>query len=894
MTKLAPLEPSCGHLDGRTGTVIGIFLYLLGGYESLFFCLFVYVIASAVKEKYDIHEHVAFTCLKSICCSCCFLIQMHNESVDIDGEAVPAVKLQEESAMESDEDLDDESSVRDIKKSATFILEEETKQGVRNHQFAQWLEEDRRHTINCKTLPLTMATWFVFIFVMWCHGNIDDTFRMQECLKSAINEVKARHSVSGIGQSVKSTVTLETVSSVEEMWSWIEAGLVPAMAGSPMKPGFVRTYNQVIGQIQLREERFDPGECQVGEELANYYRQGCHTPAAISSAPYGVQTGNLTDKAFLPGYGLGGELSEFNAKRFFSWLDIQRPTLGKARANELRTAKWIDDGSKSLEVNIVLFNPEIQAYGYISVKLMLKRGGLIKVDLDVRTLWATMYTKWYMLVADILWVLFVMKFIANSVQKAVDNRVENRGNPNCIKSCCKLPKRAGGGWWLAIDWLGILLALFVMSFVLVLSSGCQALAQKVGKLGIGPEPMLGNETVAEMMSWEQSYGVYYANNAEVIEDIENLMFMKVLWRLGQFWYCMVFLLRWFKGFRGQARIAQITSTLSSAFADLVHFAIIFSVLFVNFGLSAHVLFGSEVSEWSSITKALQSSMAMAYGKVNFAPMHEIAPYSALIWLALYVISIVMLSMNMLLSIIADHYGGVFHENNAGDKGYDIFTQTYAMIYEAWWNSSYVARWVYRIVYQMFPKRVKGFRWTPQFPEEEVRRDIPYEELYWTCEMDPLGFTTVRTLRRAGCDRATAKHLLKRCEDEVLRHLEEEYPLELLFDEFDESMQQYYFAMDTFSNELRSWFGEKTQGANRMVPRQHKLDELSKELQVAEKIEHVHHHHHSAATLEGEGHHHHHHRRHHEDGQSHSQSNSEINSRTQSRQLSRSQSRADSG
>jgi len=708
------------------------------------------------------------------------------------------------------------TAVEKIKNSTSFMLPKEAdgfvSDGVRNHQFCQWLEEDRLHTINCKTLPLTIMTWLTFILVAWNHGNIDDTFRMQRCLTGAIDEIKAHHVVAGLGQDIHSVLNLATVTSVDEMWSWIEGGLVPAMAGTPMKPAFIRTFNQVIGQIQLRETRFQPGECQVGKELEAYYRQGCHTADDISSAPYGGDDGNMTDRAFLPGYDLGGSLSEFNSKRFFSWLDVRRPDIGRARANALRKSKWIDDGSKSMEITIVFFNAEIQAYGHVSIMLKLMRGGLIKVDMEVRSLWATMYTEWYHYFADIFWALCTLKFIANSVQQAVDNKKAKR----CLVRCCTMPPKSGGGYWLMLDWIGTLLALYLMSFILIFSSGYAALATKVGNLGVGPQPLQGNATDEMMSSWDDTYGKFCADTAGIIEDIESLMFFKVLHRLGMFWYAMVFLLRWFKGFRGQARMAQITSTLSSALSDLLHFAVIFAVLFVNFALAGHVLFGSEVSEWSTVTKSLQSAMGMVYGRVDFNPMYEIAPLSGLIWLLGFVVTMTMISMNMLLAIIADHYGGVFHANNAGDKGYDLFGQMHAMLYEIWWNTTYVGRWLYRFAYSFFPWKLQDFKYTPRLEDEETRLEIPYEEIYWTCEMDPLGYTSVNTLRHAGCDKVTARHILKRCEDEVLRHLDEFYPLELLFDEFDESMQQYYFAMDTFSNELRSWFSDKSIGAARMI------------------------------------------------------------------------------
>jgi len=446
-------------------------------------------------------------------------------------------------------------------------------------------------------------------------------------------------------------------------------------------------------------------------------------------------------------------------------------------------------------------------------------------------------------------------------------------------------------------------------FLLIFSSGFSSLAAKVGALGIGPDPLRGNETAAEVAMMERGTGQFHALQAEIIEDIEHLISVKVTHRMLMFWYAMIFLVRWFKGFRGQARIAQITSTMASAANDLMHFALVFSVLFINFALAAHVLFGAEVPEWGSVTKALQSCLGMAWGRVNFAPMYEIAPISALIWLAGYVLSIVMISMNMLLAIIADHYGDIFHENNAGDKGYDIFGQMHAILFEAWWNTSYVGRYVYRILYTQFPKRVKAFScgiprrcggrrliWLPVVKSEDPRSEIPYEQIFNIAEQNPLGMANERMLKEAGCDPATAKHLFKKCEDEVIRHLPESFPLELLFNEFDVSMKDYYEAMDYFSEELRSWFTQQKVGAETMIPRQHKFDDLSRNLKEAQHIEHKIHHHHRAEHMEGAGVHHHHHRRPESEKElaafdvrsygTHSQSASNVASTTQSRQESR--------
>ena len=53
-------------------------------------------------------------------------------------------------------------------------------------------------------------------------------------------------------------------------------------------------------------------------------------------------------------------------------------------------------------------------------------------------------------------------------------------------------------------------------------------------------------------------------------------------RLMMFWYTMVIVLRFFKGFRGQPRIAIMGLVMLDAATDMVHFLIIFLLIYVNY------------------------------------------------------------------------------------------------------------------------------------------------------------------------------------------------------------------------------------------------------------------------------------------------------------------------
>lgn len=307
-----------------------------------------------------------------------------------------------------------------------------------------------------------------------------------------------------------------------------------------------------------------------------------------------------------------------------------------------------------------------------------------------------------------------------------------------------------------------------------------------------------------------------------------LIIAKVFYRLGMYWYAMTLLVRFFQGFRGQPRIMQITSTVASAFADLCHFGLILVVVFVNFALAGYVLFGPEVAEWSRVQKALQSTLSVAFGRLNYHAIHNIAPYTAVVWLFSFIVSIVFILMNMLLAIIMDHYTGVWHE--IGDRGHDIVEQLRDMLGDACWTGAYLFRFVYRIVKSRTPSFCK--KRLPNVKPEQERMPIPYEWILGQCEADPHGWATEEMLHMCDCDENTAARLLTKAEAHVRRHVDEIYPLDQLFGEFDDSMKTYYWQLDEICDDMRGWFSDRMVDTGNLEPRQKKLEGLAQHILLA--------------------------------------------------------------
>jgi hypothetical protein len=681
-----------------------------------------------------------------------------------------------------------------------------------NYQFAEWLEKDRMYTKNCSTLPLTFCTWLVFLFVIYFRCNIEATYRLRECLKGAIEEIQVNHNVAGFGDARKKPLRFHDIAAVDEMWSWIGGGLVPAMYSSPLKPAFVRTFNQVIGEVQLVQMRLKTGDCNVGKDLKAYYRQTCYGSGdELSTASFGVEAVAEIDESFQPATDLG------DGKRFYAWLDVRQPALGQARANELFQNNWVTDATSSMEALVTFYNAEVETYAHISLLFSLERNGLIRRDLDVRVLWAAEDWEWYAWIFEILWYMCILKLFSNSLQIVVDNK---KGARYFASRCCV-------DFWVFLDWLSIVVALYLI--VMGFMTGFDDLASAVGKLH-NPPNLTWNATVLEQKAYVVDYKKFHKDIAKGIDEIEDNLMWKMINRLCMYGYVMIFLLRFFRGFRGQPRIIMITDTIASASQDLLHFAIIFLVVFVNFAIAGHVLFGSEVPEWSTIRKALFSALTLAYGRVNWEPMYEVAPISAVIWLFAYAVAMIVLLLNMLLGIIADHFGTIYHQNN---EGYGILGQSRIYLQESWWTYSYIARWIYRILHDMFPARVKDFKFTPEPKDEPVRFPIPYANVREACDIVPDNETTREFLLDCGMDESTADHLLQKCDAEMRKRVPEVYSLEKLFDEFNDSMLAYYYNMDAFSNDLRSFFAEKSKDAWKMWPRQENLWDLATTIQEAQ-------------------------------------------------------------
>lgn len=108
------------------------------------------------------------------------------------------------------------------------------------------------------------------------------------------------------------------------------------------------------------------------------------------------------------------------------------------------------------------------------------------------------------------------------------------------------------------------------------------------------------------------------------------------------------------------KMALITRTVSAAFQDVAYFLTLAFIVFSVFALVGHLLFGGELSEWSSLGRAFNTAWDLVLGNYAYTEL-EPAMETVLqaivmtIYFYSYMLLLMLLLMNLLIAILMDGY-----------------------------------------------------------------------------------------------------------------------------------------------------------------------------------------------------------------------------------------------
>mmetsp|Transcript_128142 Transcript_128142/g.227022 ORF Transcript_128142/g.227022 Transcript_128142/m.227022 type:complete len:376 (-) Transcript_128142:30-1157(-) len=126
-------------------------------------------------------------------------------------------------------------------------------------------------------------------------------------------------------------------------------------------------------------------------------------------------------------------------------------------------------------------------------------------------------------------------------------------------------------------------------------------------------------------------------------------------------------LKFFKAFESNRRLRVVTDTFKKALDDLIHFFITFSTIYLPFCLIAHIMFGSDISDFASIVASLNAGFVVLMGDFGWyvdttsgllitSTLPSGIPVVFLMaWYWAYMFLMFLVLLNMLLAVVMEHY-----------------------------------------------------------------------------------------------------------------------------------------------------------------------------------------------------------------------------------------------
>ncbi|CAE7555442.1 pkd2 [Symbiodinium pilosum] len=495
---------------------------------------------------------------------------------------------------------------------------------------------------------------------------------------------------------------IEDVNSFADFWSWTRLGLLPlvfpempyfysegladvvpegydvnALPQRWLYPGYQKPapvqndylrYNRIIGGLRFRQEvsTDDKATCThfgAEETFRRWVGKPCThfteyelppdlmATEAFSSAPQRVEwfLPEVEGNSALIQHVIDMEDGCFSARAqnrtcLCQWCDAQ-----------VNSHPWLDEQTQRVEVAFITYNAHYGLYNLATANFWFSRGGNIFKLVFVRSSWAGLEVREpgvlaLIAISGLLWVLGCL-YLAKVELLEMATMIQ-RSNKIWYYTLAQDYL----GFWNCVDWLAI-----IMTTVISISFGVLHIfiGDVNGKLGAivtqvdssGYPPL---ETYREVVS-------EFADAVVAMLDAERNL------RLWLCIYPVVLLMRLFKSFAAQKRLAIVTDTFRMAYNDLMHFFIVFASVYFCMTVNAVIFFGQDILDFATIDRALHACFRAMLGDWDWDAMGKIGIHKAFAWFFFFMVVMVMILMNMLVAILMEAYGVVKDDAKNADS-----------------------------------------------------------------------------------------------------------------------------------------------------------------------------------------------------------------------------------
>jgi len=557
--------------------------------------------------------------------------------------------------------------------------------------YLKWVRQQLEDEQACLELPLTILLLFSFSVMAVLSLNQDAVYAVEQAIEQDVIENSNFAFSSYMGHK-----SFEDAHSFADVWSWLRLGMIPLVVqpswsysesraddvasvfelsrGAFVDPneqwtmstgsklpltGDYLHYNKIIGGIRFRQQEAPksyktckfPGvlshqnwERWYGKPCMPAYNELSFQPdssnAEVFSDPARVEwmvtdLDNF-DRMIAQLVDMEDGCAELEAKNrtecFCKWCQTQDPA-----------SPWLTEQTQRFEVGMATYNSEYGLLTLTGVNFWFGRGGRMWKRVELMSSWVDFsqptVNNLALLTFEACWIILLLYILINEGKEVIHVIA------NADTTWWQALQEDYIGLWNVVDWISIIVASAVM--------GCLfSLFMQTRKLHVEMKIILGADAA------EMGREAYTGMVAAFFTSFEQVCAQEKTYRLSLCIYPMMMMLRLFKSFAAQPRLAVVTKTLFEASQDMLHFGIVLASVIFTLCIDAVLLFGRDIEDFGTFARSMVTAFRMMFGDWDWEPVEKVNRAGSYFWFSLFMIFIVIILLNMLLAIIMDNYMNV--------------------------------------------------------------------------------------------------------------------------------------------------------------------------------------------------------------------------------------------
>lgn len=508
--------------------------------------------------------------------------------------------------------------------------------GVPRDAVLRYVQQELDEAANFCSLPGTLMFVISYAIVVVIH---DDAVVIRAVENSIALDVEGNANFA-YDSTYMAHKDIDSVNSFTDFYSWTRTGFLPlylpqsysvSEGKDPTNPqvaafmrnytmrerGTILNYDRIVGGIRFRQQREPAQKCVAGESLMNFYGEEC----------YGDRHHALEPE-------MGMAYQRITKPSNVTWFYVHEETyMHQYRITMMEAANWLDPSTTKVEIAIPVYTGEFGLHTLVNVNFYFSRSGHIWKEVMPLSAFGEWYLKWYYILYDLVWFALLLSLLKTEVLEVL-SYIRNSGNP------AQALWEEYVNFWNVIDWVSIGSGIFIVVLALASFSGTDKCTKEA--LKVASVPTSDKEAYAKQV-------------ATYVDALEYTCFYVHTLRLVLSTYPLVIVIRLFKAFKAQPRLALVTNTLAVTYVDLLHFMLVFCSIFLTLCISGFVLFGRRVEMFETFPRSINTVFRLMLGDFDWDELRKTGYIDGFLWLALTLSVLNLLLLNMVLAIVMDGY-----------------------------------------------------------------------------------------------------------------------------------------------------------------------------------------------------------------------------------------------